>query len=242
MERKVSQLGLVMPISSQVLFGEFHQCFWYVSYQCTYPGLQLCLVAFGICRAIFFSRALIQGCSYICNNIGFYWWVWYVRLHLSACAPIWGCPRGCVVTFFLHGVFAATLLRQGQAAAERRLGDTAVLGHQAKLGIDMLLQDRKWCTRKKTKKNRRTCKLRHFKRKTSFSQTWRQRRSKRAYTMKCNFLNTNHHTSTQEWLLQTVFFYCWSFNPLRAIHTWIRRIRQIRLHKNGWFSICQVWQ
>ena len=31
-------------------------------------------------------------------------------------------------------------------------------------------------------------------------------------------------------------------NPLRAIHTWIRRTRRIRLHKKGWFSICQVWQ
>ena len=32
------------------------------------------------------------------------------------------------------------------------------------------------------------------------------------------------------------------FNPFRAIHTWIRRIRRIHLHKKGWFSICQVWQ
>ena len=32
------------------------------------------------------------------------------------------------------------------------------------------------------------------------------------------------------------------FNPLRAIHTWIRRTRRIRLYKKGWFSICQVWQ
>ena len=31
-------------------------------------------------------------------------------------------------------------------------------------------------------------------------------------------------------------------NPLRAIHTWIRRTRRIRLHRHGWFSICQVWQ
>ena len=35
---------------------------------------------------------------------------------------------------------------------------------------------------------------------------------------------------------------CVKVNPLRAIHTWIRRTRRIRLHKKGWFSICQVWQ
>ena len=35
---------------------------------------------------------------------------------------------------------------------------------------------------------------------------------------------------------------CVDVNPLRAIHTWIRRTRRIRLHIKGWFSICQVWQ
>ena len=32
------------------------------------------------------------------------------------------------------------------------------------------------------------------------------------------------------------------FNPLRAIHTWIRCTRRICLHEKGWISICQVWQ
>ena len=46
-----------------------------------------------------------------------------------------------------------------------------------------------------------------------------------------NFLFLNKHVYSQ-----------WRVNPLRAIHTWIRRTRRIRLHRKGWFSICQVWQ